>query len=43
MLRFVTDPTLIQSMGHASRRLVQDKYDVDKVNEVMLRSMGIMA
>jgi len=43
MLQFVNDPQLVQSMGRASRRLVQEKYDVDKVNEVMLRSMGITA
>lgn len=43
MLRFVSDPGLVQSMGQASRRLVQEKYDVEKVNEVMLRTMGITA
>nr|MBF0684008.1 glycosyltransferase family 4 protein [Pseudomonas sp.] len=43
MLEFIENPELVQSMGRASRRLVQEKYDVNKVNEVMLRSMGIAA
>lgn len=43
MLQFVRNPELVQSMGRASRRLAQEKYDVHKVNEVMLRSMGIAA
>ncbi len=43
MLEFVRNPDLVQAMGRASRRLAQEKYDVHKVNEVMLRSMGIAA
>ena len=32
MLRFVRDPDLIESMGAASRRLAEDRYDVRQVN-----------
>jgi hypothetical protein len=28
-------------MGKRSRQIAEDKYDVRKVNEVMLREMGI--
>ncbi len=43
MLRFIREPDLIPSMGAASRRLAEEKYDVNKVNAVMLQSMGIPA
>ena len=39
--RFAEDPALIERMGAASYRLAQDKYDVHKVNAVMLREMGL--
>jgi glycosyltransferase involved in cell wall biosynthesis len=32
MLRFVRDPDLIESMGAASRRLAEDRFDVRQVN-----------
>jgi glycosyltransferase involved in cell wall biosynthesis len=41
MLRFIDDPGLAPRMGARSRRVAEDKYDVHKVNEVMLREMGI--
>ena len=41
MLRFVECPELIQTMGKQSRHLCEIKYDVKKVNEVMLDGMGI--
>lgn len=41
MLRFIENPTLIAPMGRRSRQIAEDKYDVHKVNEVMLREMGI--
>lgn len=41
MLKFIEDPTLAQRMGRRSRQIAEDKYDVHKVNAVMLREMGI--
>ncbi len=41
MLKFIEDPALAQRMGRRSRRIAEDKYDVHKVNAVMLREMGI--
>lgn len=41
MQRFVEDPDLIRAMGKRSRHMAEDKYDVFKVNEVMLRTMGL--
>src|SRR5690606_19451999 len=32
MLRFVREPDLIESMGAASRRLAEDRFDVRRVN-----------
>lgn len=41
MLKFIEDPTLAVRMGKCSREIAEDKYDVHKVNAVMLREMGI--
>lgn len=41
MLRFVHAPELANQMGHRSRQIAEEKYDVHKVNAVMLREMGI--
>lgn len=41
MLRFIDNPDLAVKMGQCSRQIAEDKYDVQKVNEVMLREMGI--
>lgn len=41
MLKFIEDPSLAQRMGLRSRQIAEDKYDVQKVNEFMLREMGI--
>lgn len=43
MLKFIEDPTLAPRMGKRSRQIAEDKYDVHKVNAVMLREMGITA
>lgn len=40
MTRFIEDPELALSMGRKSREIAESKYDVYKVNEVMLREMG---
>lgn len=41
MLRFIEEPTLIKSMGVASRRLAEEKYDVVKVNQSIIRGMEL--
>ena len=41
MQRFLEDPTLVEKMGSRSRAIAEEKYDVHKVNAVMLREMGI--
>lgn len=41
MTRFIENSELVRSMGAASRRLAEEKYDVNKVNAVMLHAMGV--
>lgn len=41
MQRFIEDLALIEKMGNRSRAIAEAKYDVHKVNAVMLREMGI--
>lgn len=41
MCRFVDEPELASIMGAKSRILAEEKYDVNKVNAVMLHEMGI--
>lgn len=41
MLKFIDDPELGARMGQRSREIAEEKYDVHKVNAVMLREMGI--
>lgn len=41
MLRFIEQPELIESMGRESRRMAEERFDVYKVNAVMLQAMGI--
>ncbi len=41
MERFITQPELIDSMGKASRAMAEDKYDVHKVNTVVLQTMNL--
>lgn len=41
MERFIQDPELARQMGQRGRKMAEDKYDVHKVNTVMLREMGI--
>lgn len=42
MERFLDDPALIEKMGRRSREFAVEKYDVHKVNAVMLESMGLV-
>lgn len=41
MRRFIDQPELVARMGARSRVLAEEKYDVHKVNDVMLQEMGI--
>jgi glycosyltransferase involved in cell wall biosynthesis len=41
MQRFIDNPDLAVEMGRRSREIAEEKYDVHKVNAVMLREMGI--
>lgn len=43
MMKFIEDPSLATRMGKRSREIAEEKYDVHKVNAVMLREMGIIA
>lgn len=36
MLRFIEEPELIQSMGKASQRIAQERFDVHKVNDRLM-------
>jgi glycosyltransferase involved in cell wall biosynthesis len=39
--RFIAEPGLIAPMGRESRRLAIEKYDVHKVNAIILKAMGL--
>jgi len=41
MQRFLDEPALVCSMGHRSREIAERKYDVRKVNAVMLKKMDL--
>lgn len=41
MERFIKSSELRRQMGSASRRKAEEKYDVDKVNHVILKGLGI--
>lgn len=41
MERFIKEPELIPCMGAASRKLAEEKFDVRKVNAVILKAMGL--
>ncbi len=40
--RFIVAPELIPSMGEESRKIAVEKYDVRKVNDTILRTMGLV-
>ena len=42
MRMFIDNPALISVMGQRSREIAEEKYDVHKVNAVMLESMGLL-
>ncbi|MBT2772707.1 glycosyltransferase family 4 protein [Halomonas sp. ISL-60] len=41
MQHFIDRPALMQTMGRRSYEIAKDKYDVHKVNAIMLEAMGI--
>lgn len=41
MLKLARDPALRERMGAASLRLAQERFDVHKVNQVILDAMGL--
>ena len=41
MKAFIENSELVAQMGQRSREIAEEKYDVHKVNTVMLREMGI--
>jgi glycosyltransferase involved in cell wall biosynthesis len=42
MLRFIEEPSLVPQMGRRSRQIAEEKYDVTKVNGVIMRAMGLV-
>lgn len=41
MMRFIEDPDLAKRMGRQSRQIAEERYDVHRVNTVMLGEMGV--
>jgi glycosyltransferase involved in cell wall biosynthesis len=41
IMKFIESPALIPTMGQQSRKIAEEKYDVHKVNKVILESMGL--
>ena len=42
MMRFITDPELVVSMGAASRKFAEERFDVRKINRRILSEAGIL-
>lgn len=42
MCEFIEHPEMIPSMGEASRKIAEDKFDVHKVNKVIMQTMDII-
>ena len=40
MERFILHPELIEKMGQASRRMAKERFDVHKINQIILREMS---
>ena len=41
MKRFINEPELIDRMGKESRRIAEERFDVHKINQVILEAMGV--
>ena len=42
MEKLICDPSMVDIMGMSSHKIALDKYDVDKVNQVILKSMELV-
>lgn len=42
MERFIAEPGLIEPMGRESRRLAEERFDARKINQRLLRILGVM-
>jgi len=41
MLKFVQNPSLVTTMGAESRRLAEERFDVDKINQRLMEVLGV--
>lgn len=41
MLKFVQNPSLVATMGVESRRLAEERFDVDKINQKLMDMLGL--
>ena len=41
MERFIKEPELIERMGKESRRIAEERFNVHKINQVLLEAMGL--
>jgi len=41
MERFILEPSLAAAMGRESRKIAEEKFDVHKVNAVILDALGL--
>lgn len=41
MIKLIENPDQVEAMGERSRQIAEEKYDVHRVNAVMLREMGL--
>jgi glycosyltransferase involved in cell wall biosynthesis len=41
MMRFIDEPSLIATMGEASRRLAEERFDVRVINAQLLSRLGV--
>jgi glycosyltransferase involved in cell wall biosynthesis len=41
MMKFVEKPALMQTMGKASRQLAENKFEVNEVNQAMLKYLRL--
>lgn len=42
MKKFINDPGLAERMGRRSREIAEEKYDVHKVNAVIMEALGLL-
>ena len=42
MEKFILNPSLVKTMGERSRQIAEERYDVDKVNGIILQELGAL-